>query len=115
MDQQMFAQTDYSAFDFEGRTPPAVLRRRAAHQGAQVAFTFLLDGETEEASLTYAELDARARAIAVSLQGYVGKRALLLYPPGLEYIAALFGCFYAGVVAVPVYPPRLNRHLLRLQ
>jgi amino acid adenylation domain-containing protein len=40
---------------------------------------------------------------------------LLLYPPGLEYVAALFGCFYAGAVAVPVYPPRLNRHLLRLQ
>ena len=44
-----------------------------------------------------------------------GKRVLLLYPPGLEYIAAFFGCFYAGAVAVPAYPPRLNRSLDRLQ
>ena len=44
-----------------------------------------------------------------------GKRVLLLYPLGLEYIAAFFGCFYAGAVAVPAYPPRLNRSLDRLQ
>ncbi|MGH8548058.1 MAG: AMP-binding protein [Methylococcales bacterium] len=42
------------------------------------------------------------------------KRALLLYPPGLDYIAAFFGCLYAGVVAVPAYPP-IRQHLLRLQ
>ncbi len=41
--------------------------------------------------------------------GVEGERALLLYPPGLEYVAAFFGCLYAGVVAVPVYPPRPNR------
>ena len=44
-----------------------------------------------------------------------GRRALLLYPPGLEFIAAFFGCLYAGVVAVPVYPPRRNRSMNRIQ
>ncbi|GAF97548.1 unnamed protein product, partial [marine sediment metagenome] len=44
-----------------------------------------------------------------------GERALLLYPPGLEFIAGFFGCLYADVVAVPVYPPRRNRSLRRIQ
>src|SRR5207237_1048391 len=42
-------------------------------------------------------------------------RILLLYPPGLEFIAAFFGCLYAGMVAVPAYPPKRNHNLLRLQ
>src|SRR3712207_4385484 len=52
-----------------------------------------------------------SRAIASQLQalGAAGDRALLLYPPGLDYLAAFFGCLYAGVVAVPAYPPVLNR------
>ncbi len=110
----MFGQLGHNS---EGCSPVAVLRARAAQQGSTLAYTFLLDGETEEAHLTYAELDQRARIIAASLRacGESGKRALLLYPPGLEYIAALFGCFYAGVTAIPLYPPHLNRHLLRVQ
>src|SRR5262249_44908330 len=71
----------------------------------------------DEASLTYAELDRRARAIASWLQeaGARGERALLLYQPGLDYIAAFFGCLYAGVTAVPAFPPRPNRPMPRLQ
>jgi acyl-CoA synthetase (AMP-forming)/AMP-acid ligase II/acyl carrier protein len=94
-----------------------LLRWRAQHQPDRSAYTFLLDGETEEACLTYSELDRQARSIAAMLQKLdaAGKRVLLLYPPGLEYIAAFFGCFYAGAVAVPAYPPRLNRSLGRLQ
>src|ERR1043165_7704409 len=94
-----------------------LLRGRAQSQAERLAYTFLLDGEQEEASLTYGELDRQARAIAAWLQPLVspGDRVLLLYPPGLEYIAAFFGCLYAGAVAVPAYPPRRNRNLLRLQ
>ena len=94
-----------------------LLRHRAQHQANRRAYTFLNDGESEELHLTYGELDAHARAIAAALQhsGASGERALLLYPPGLEYIAAFFGCLYAGVVAVPVYPPRPNRSQERLQ
>jgi amino acid adenylation domain-containing protein len=94
-----------------------LLHSRALHQPKRRAYTFLADGEEKEVCLTYAELDRQARAIGALLQqnGARGERVLLLYPPGLEYIAAFFGCLYAGAVAVPTYPPRLNRSLLRLQ
>jgi acyl-CoA synthetase (AMP-forming)/AMP-acid ligase II len=71
-----------------------------------------------EVHITYAALDGRARSIAALLQRVAGRgdRVLLLYPPGLEYVAAFLGCLYAAVVAVPVYPPnpRLERTLSRL-
>jgi amino acid adenylation domain-containing protein len=94
-----------------------LLRRQALEQPDRHGYTFLLDGETDEAAMTYGELDGRARAIGAQLQiaGVSGERALLLYPPGLEYIAAFFGCLYAGTVAVPSYPPRLNRQDPRLR
>src|SRR5689334_14098581 len=93
------------------RTLIDVLRFRAAHQMNQPAYIFLADGESREICLTYGELDQRARAIAAALQdrGAVGERVLLLYPHGLEYIAAFFGCLYAGAVAVPAYPPDVAR------
>jgi acyl-CoA synthetase (AMP-forming)/AMP-acid ligase II len=97
-----------------------ILRWRALNQPDLRLYTFLADGETDEVVITCAELDRRARAIAAVLQyaDLVGERALLLYAPGLDYIAGFFGCLYAGVVAVPAYPPepaRLDRTLPRLQ
>ena len=94
-----------------------LLRFQADSRGEQLAFTFLRDGEEESEKWNYRLLDARARAIAVRLQAAhrPGERVLLLYPPGLEFIAAFFGCLYAGAIAVPVYPPRRNHHLQRLQ
>ena len=94
-----------------------VLRRRGERQDAWRGYTFLLDGEAEEAGLTYGELDRRARAVAARLQslGAQGERVLLLYPPGLEYVTAVFGCFYAGAVPILAFPPRLNRPTPRVQ
>lgn len=94
-----------------------LLRWRAVHQPDQRGYTFLVDGEIKETHLTYGELDQQARAIGSQLQqlGAMGERALLLYRPGLDYIAAFFGCLYAGVIAVPAYPPRRHRHDPRLQ
>lgn len=94
-----------------------LLQHRACHQPTRPAYTFLLDGESEEIQLTYSQLHHQARAIAAWLQTRQspGARVLLLYPPGLEFIAAFFGCLYAGCVAVPAYPPRLNRSMARLQ
>src|SRR5215217_4205237 len=94
-----------------------VLRTRAHETPERVAYTFLVDGEADEVKLTYGELDQHARSIAVRLetQRFRGRRMLLLYHPGLEYIAAFWACLYAGVVAVPAYPPRLNRNLERLR
>lgn len=81
------------------------------------AYTFLSNGEEEETHLTFAELDRRARAIAALLQERraSGQPVLLLYQPGLEYLAAFFGCLYAGAIAIPAYPPRLNHNLERLE
>ncbi|HVR99107.1 MAG TPA: fatty acyl-AMP ligase, partial [Thermoanaerobaculia bacterium] len=96
-----------------------LLRHRAAEGGRAPAYTFLADGEVEAEQLTYAELDRQARALGAALaamgeRGLYGERALLLYPPGLEFIAAFLGCLYGGVVAVPAYPPRSQRGLPRL-
>ncbi|MGL4512959.1 MAG: aminotransferase class I/II-fold pyridoxal phosphate-dependent enzyme [Lacipirellulaceae bacterium] len=94
-----------------------LLRLRATALPRQRAFTFLVDGESQRQHINYEQLDTRARAIAAYLQsqGLAGSRALLLFPSGLEFIAAFFGCLYAGVVAVPAYPPRRNRNMQRIQ
>jgi acyl-CoA synthetase (AMP-forming)/AMP-acid ligase II/acyl carrier protein len=94
-----------------------VLRHRANSQPELTGYTFLVDGETQTDSLTYQTLDLQARTIAAHLQSLnaQGSRALLLYPPGLAFIAAFFGCLYAGVTAVPAYPPQQNQTRHRLQ
>jgi len=81
------------------------------------SYVFLADGEVEEERLSHAALDRRARGIAAALAAEVpaGERALLLYPPGLDFIAAFLGCLYAGVVAVPASPPRPRRDDARLR
>jgi len=97
-----------------------LLRFNASDRPDQSAMVFLVDGETEEMQLTFAELDRKARAVAAVLQRHqaAGERAILIYEPGLDYVIALFGCLYASVGAVPAYPLdplRVNRTLPRLQ
>jgi 8-amino-7-oxononanoate synthase/acyl carrier protein len=94
-----------------------LLRQRAAYRPHDRAFTFLVDGENEELNITYAELDRKARAVGAWLMdaGMVGKRVLLLYPSGLDFIAAFMGCLYGGAIAVPAYPPRKNRSVERIE
>src|SRR5690349_18990664 len=98
------------------RTLVELLRIRAAHQPDNHGYTFLRDSDVEEERYTYAELDCKARAIGAVLQSRqaMGERILLLYPPGLDYIVAFFGCLYAGAIAVPAYPPQPNRPMPRL-
>jgi FkbH-like protein len=93
------------------------LQVRAAEGPESWAFTFLHEGETEAGRVTYQDLDRRARAVAMALAAACGRgeRALLLFPPGLEFIAAFFGCLYSGVIAVPAQPPRSPRALPRLR
>ncbi|HUU17168.1 MAG TPA: aminotransferase class I/II-fold pyridoxal phosphate-dependent enzyme [Sedimentisphaerales bacterium] len=92
-----------------------LLRRHAEERPDQPAFIHLLDGQSNQAVLTYAQLDQRARAIAARLQnmGFAAQRVLLVYPPGLDFITTFFGCLYAGCVAVPTYPPHRHRILDR--
>ena len=99
-----------------------VLAQRAKEKPQEIAFIFLRDGERDAVTITYAELDKRAQIIASSILTKMpeAKRALLMHPPGVEFVAALCGCFYAGIAAVPCYPPtlkmnsRANDRLLRM-
>jgi acyl-CoA synthetase (AMP-forming)/AMP-acid ligase II/alkylation response protein AidB-like acyl-CoA dehydrogenase/acyl carrier protein len=90
-----------------------LLRERAQVQPDTLACRYLGEDEEVRAELSYARFDEQARAIAARLQGLgvAGESAVLLYPPGLEFLAAFFGCLYAGVVAVPLPVPRVKASL----
>lgn len=96
-----------------------VLQMRAKTTPDAVAYTFLKDGQEEDGSYTYAELDIHARAIAKSLgPEAVNQRILLIYPPGVEFLAGFYGAMYAGAIPIPAPPPdltRLKRTLPRLK
>ena len=97
-----------------------VLIRRAEENSAELAYRFLVDGESEEACLTFGELGRKARQVAATLQsaGCAGERAMLVYQPGLDYVVGFLGCLLAGVTAVPAYPPdpfRMERTFPRFQ
>ena len=96
-----------------------ILEYRAESQPQQVAYTFFQNGIKTKTQLTYQQLAIKAKTIASSLQSQlsVGDRVLLLYPQGLEFIEAFFGCLYAGVIAVPAPAPdtiHVKRYLPRL-
>lgn len=93
-----------------------LLMTRAGEYPDRLAYIFLSEGEKEDGSLTFAELEMRARAAGALLQelNAGGERALLLFQSGLDYIVAFYGCLYGGAIAVPVYPPRADRNFGRL-
>jgi acyl-CoA synthetase (AMP-forming)/AMP-acid ligase II len=94
----------------ESMSLSGILAGQAQSRADQMALRFLEAGEGEglvATEWTYADLHRRALELAAHLAQVTepGDRALLLCPPGLDYVAALFACFYAGVIAVPAYPP----------
>ena len=112
---------DKLAEKFAPFSPPQVdfveqIRYWALAIPEQVALRFLPRGDEDAIELTYKDLDRRARAIAARLvgMGFRGQRALLMYPSGLDFVEAFFGCHYAGVIPVPAYPPRRNRNMGRI-
>ena len=86
----------------------SLIRARAEHEPDHETYCFI-ESSGAEISLSNRELDLRARAIAATIGDRAGQRILLLFPPGLDYITAFFGCLYASAVAVPAYPPHPNR------
>lgn len=86
------------------------LERQVACAPQKRAFTYLGD-ESAPQQITYEALQTRARAIAFQLSRTLqpGDRAVLLYPAGLAFIEAYLGCLYAGVIAVPLFPPPASR------
>jgi acyl-CoA synthetase (AMP-forming)/AMP-acid ligase II len=87
-----------------------VLRERAVRHGERPLYQQVVE-QSVVATLSYADADRQARALAVRLREYAspGDRVLLLYPFGLEYPAVFLACLYAGLVAVPAFPPDQQR------
>ena len=115
---KMRRNRDY--YDKGGRRHPSrgtVGELVRAREPQEPAYTFLDDGGREAARLSWGELDLRARALAALLRRHAapGGRAILLHPPGPEFVVAFFGCLYEGIVAVPAYPPRRNRYMSRIE
>jgi acyl-CoA synthetase (AMP-forming)/AMP-acid ligase II len=105
--------------DTGASTLVGLLRFRGEEAPERVTYSFAPDGGDEEVSWKNADVDRRARRIGGALQalGAANERVLLLYPPGLDFVSAFFGCLYAGATAVPAYPPeptRLDRTVPRL-
>jgi acyl-CoA synthetase (AMP-forming)/AMP-acid ligase II len=97
----------------------AALAYRAEEIPEELAFRWIEHGE-EDKTYTFAELHQRTQDIAALLLEKIpaGGSALLLYPPGTDYVCALYACFQAGIVAVSAPPPqpnRLHRTLPRLE
>ncbi|MGW3126812.1 amino acid adenylation domain-containing protein [Streptomyces sp. NPDC001123] len=97
-----------------------VIRRNVSERGGDVSYEFLADAGGVDTELSLVEIDRRARAIAVSLleRARPGARVMLLYPPGEHFVVGFVATLYAGMVAVPVYPPdpmRIARTLPRLR
>lgn len=95
---------------------PTRARQHSAERPAERCLSFLDDDLDVTASLTYRELDDRARSVAAALveRGLVGAPVVLSFPPGLEFVTAFTGCLYAGAVAVPATLPRSHRSAARL-
>jgi acyl-CoA synthetase (AMP-forming)/AMP-acid ligase II len=106
-----------ASFDGPGWTTLVdLLEHRGRCQGEDTAFTFLENGNAEAARVTFGDLAGRARRVGAELQrrGAAGERVLLVYPSGLDFIAAFFGCLYAGAAAVPA-PAGMSRSRARLE
>ncbi|MFT6271071.1 MAG: acyl-CoA synthetase (AMP-forming)/AMP-acid ligase II/acyl carrier protein [Alphaproteobacteria bacterium] len=88
-----------------------ILQSRAKETPAKIIYRYVSDENIEPLTLTYTELDKEARIIAAKLLLHCkkGERVLMLYPSGLAFIKAFWGCLYAGVIAVPASPPRRNQ------
>lgn len=105
----------------DSRSPPTtssaalsdLLERHGRESPGRNAFTFLGEHGEPVDRLTYGDLLVRATAVAAELaaRDLAGGRALLVHPPGADFIVAFCGCLLAGVVAVPL-PPLANRRQL---
>ncbi len=113
------AHPDFSA----ATTLPRWIGWRAEHHGDREALVFVADDQAET-TWTYAELWQRSCIVAdrllklnASREGdidHAAPRALLLYPPGIEFMAGFLGCQIAGWIPVPTCYPKPGREMPRL-
>ena len=88
-----------------------LLEKRGKELNDELLYIFLEDGENETNFITFGDMLNRVKAVSAYLQtiGKQGDRVLLLFPTGIEFITALFGCIFSGIIGVPSYSPRKNR------
>ncbi|WP_338480979.1 condensation domain-containing protein [Pseudomonas trivialis] len=96
-----------------------VLEANALHFPQRAALHFLPDGVDIGETLTFAQLHEQSRSLAAALQARYnpGERVLLMLPSSLDYVRTFCACLYAGLIAVPLFPPpsRKPRHLDRVR
>lgn len=82
------------------------LENHSAEKAKVTAFIYLEDGQAEKESISYQELDRRAKTVSGYFQQNfeVDDRIILLLPNDLYFIAGVFGCMYAGVIPIPMHP-----------
>ena len=99
------------------RTLPEILQTRAEAQPEDIGYVFLRNGERPAQDLTYGELyhSALDGAAILTEAGLPGGNAVLLFPPGLDFVKALFACQYAGVAGAPVKVPNRRSGLSRIR
>ena len=97
------------------RTILHALNSHACHTGDDVAFTFLDSNESTKV-ISYRELQSQSQRVASALlrRASPADRALIACPSSIEYVIAFLGCLYAGIIAVPAFPPHRNRKSERL-
>lgn len=96
-------------------TFPQWIGRHAVDYANREAVTFISD-EQDEQTWTYDQLWRRACSVAARLPKVDGPspRALLLFPPGIEFMAGFLGCQIAGWIPVPTCYPKAGREMPRL-
>lgn len=96
-----------------------MLENHARHFAQRDALHFLPDGVEIGETLTFAQLHEQSQSLAAALQARCqpGDRVLLMLPTSLDYARAFCACLYAGLIAVPLFPPpsRKPRHLDRVR
>ncbi len=101
-----------ASLDHAGGTIASAFQASWKRSPERLLFTFVDDRGRDEETITAQSLGDAAAAIGTALRGWgfqPGDRALLVYPPGPDFVRALAGCLAAGVVPVPVYPPNPMR------
>ncbi len=104
------------AADEDWATLSALLDAMADRIPDHVVFTYLDQGETPAALLTYAALRDRAQGIAAFMQRRTspGDRVMLVFPNEPDFILIALGCILAGLIIVPAAPPRNARTFAKM-
>lgn len=93
------------------------LKAHLEHKGESTAYTFLNESGQPQNEMSYSQLDYYASIVARQLidNAEQGDRVLLIFKPGLEFIVSYIGCLYAGMIAIPIHPPKFKRNAVFLK